>query len=204
MTDHDKLAAWFQDYSLWRALQHSEDEPEAGMDTAAGFQESSRPAEGQIRLWPGGELPLYGLLIRSEYDQWTVIPFSVLSEPAVPQELRIRTSGPAQVLQGWNARRLGGRQVAESWKADDLQEEEQFRVEGWWLAVEAGAEPPPLVRDHVGPPLRHPLDPRQEYLLSEANRSDGILGEPVATYGLENDSLPLAAENPEENYGEEE
>jgi hypothetical protein len=203
MTDKDKLAEWFQEYALWEALRLPEDN--AAMADGSGEEDFARepaPADRQIRLWAGADQPLYGCVLGGGYDQWRVVPFSALCVPAVPQEMRLRTEGPAQVLEGWNVRRIPGRLARKSWKVDDLRESERFEVESWLLTVEAGGDPPPMLRDRTGPPLRHPMDPRQDYLLSEGSRVDGVLGEPEAVYGEGTGSLPKAAENPEEDYGD--
>ena len=202
MKDKDKLADWFQDYALWEALKLPEEEAMADLPVEEGFAGEPAPADGQIRLWPGAGSPLYGCVLSEGYHQWRMIPFSMLCVPAVPQELKLRTEGPAQVLEGWNVRRIPGRSARQSWKVDALTEPERFEVESWLLTVEAGGEPPPMLLDRTGPPLRHPMDPRQDYLLSEGSRVDGILGEPEAVYGGETDSLSHAAENPEEDYGD--
>jgi hypothetical protein len=196
--DQQKLNEWFQDYALYSALrgpQLEEDVEGPGPD----FDDEPMPAEGQIRLWPPGgmqEEPVYGVLVSGGYGTWQVIPFSPLATPAVEQEMLLRSDPPVRVLQGWNRRTLSTSEAKRSWKADELQDLELFSVRLWLGCVDSGTPCPDSLKDKVGPPLRHPQDPRQGYFLEEADRVDACLGEAVASYG---GAMPhqRAAEKPE-------
>lgn len=196
-----KLKNWMEEYALHRLLDVELSAGENQKSTA-DFSQEPVPAAGQIRLWPAVKIcwpPMYGLLMRAGYGFWRVFPFSELACPATPQELRIRNEAPVRVLQGWNARELSDAQVRHSWFVDALPEADLFRVNLWWTALQAGTTVAGGLQALCGPPLRHPLDPRHEYLDAESGRADGCLGERPAKYQVAGE-LPKAAE-PESDYG---
>ena len=135
-------------------------------------------------------------------------PFSVLAEPALPAEFRLRREGPARVLQAWNARTVSGKIAAASWKVDEIPESERFLLDAWLAATREDVNASGPWDDRTGPPLRHPLDPRQTYLETEADRVGECVGDSVgdADNSIDTDSqnLPRAAESPDRAYGEDE
>jgi hypothetical protein len=200
-TEREKLAAWCEELALYR-IPDGETEALCPQDSP-DFSEQPVPEEGQIRLWPAGEqdaAPLYGLLVHAGYDRWQVLPFSPLGEPAVPAEVRVREEPPVQILEGWNRRELSGAQVRRSWCVDRIPEKVWFWLRDWLILVEEGRDMPERFREQTGPALRHPLDPRHEWLDAEAARVDDCLGEPSATYGTSSESI---AAEPDTPYGDE-
>jgi hypothetical protein len=197
-----QLNRWIEELALWQALELPEDRPGSEDQSEPELTDPQPPAAGQIRLWPGGEVPLYGCLIEEGYAEWTLLPFSPLRLPAVPQELQIRESGPAAVLQGWNRRKVSTAVAAKSWCVEQLSDGILLEILQWLLAVKAGEAMPPRVINRIGPPLRHPLDPRQEYLMAEDERWSYCFGDRVAESDTEADAYLKAAEKPEEEYGE--
>ncbi len=200
--EQSKLKIWMEDYALQKQME-IQIAGENGEGEAPDFSLEPAPAEGQIRLWPAVEMdfpPMYGLLMRAGYGCWRVFPFSELATPATPGEMAVREDPPVRVLQGWNARELPQAKVSQSWWVDDVPEKMLFQVNLWWLCLEAGSELSGNLCALCGPPLRHPLDPRHEYLDKEAQRADICLGEAPAIYKTEGD-LKKAAE-PEGAYGD--
>lgn len=195
-----KLTRWLEDYALH--CQMDIENAAGGEGSPPDFSGEMSAAEAQIRLWPSLGLqtePMYGLLLSAGYARWRVIPFSPFLTPALPQELLIIEEGPARVLQGWNARELSGKQVAASWVVSHLAEEKLFLVHRWWLMLASGEVDVRGFGDLLGPPLRHPMDPRHDYLDSESDRADLCLAESSAHYEM-GGPLDLAAE-PEKGYG---
>lgn len=200
-TERTHLQNWLLEYELYQQLRPAVEEQ--NFDTAAiDFSLEPAPSEGQIRLWPARNLvdePVYGLLMRGGYGQWRVFPFSPLALPAVPEELRVREEGPVWVIEGWNVRTGLSAMVESSWCVGELEEEVRFRVHSWCLALEHGDYPETL-SDYIGPPLRHPLDPRHIYRDEEQQRVDRCLGELVPAVDFDAPDLDIAAE-PEAGYG---
>lgn len=183
--------------------------PGSGVEEEVDFSSEPPPEDYQIRLWAPleeGTSPLYGLLLSSGYDAWQVLPFSPYAFPAVPEELRVREDPPARVVQGWNARGVDTRSASASWKVADLPEDCRFLFQRWCLMIQAEEEVKETFADDVGPELRHPLDPRLEYLEVERTRVDLTLGEASAPYGMQQRDLAAETPDPEEEYrpGEEE
>lgn len=202
--DQKKWAAWWREYNLRNALEMPEDEkPSEGEGPRRGdFAGEPPPADGQIRLWPGAAGPIYGWLKALGYDRWLVVPFSSLAVPASPAEYRWRDAGPAQVLQAWNARGITGKTAAWSWRVDGIPETERFELEAWLTAARDDGNASGPWEERAGPPLRHPLDPRQAYFEAEAERVGEFFGDAVETDGADRDDLPRAAESPEREYGD--
>lgn len=199
--DQQKLAEWLGAYALQRQLTDGLTEIEAA-GPPPDFRAEPAAAEGQIRLWPLRQLaaePLYGLVMACGYARWRVFPFSPFLTPAVPEEFLLKSEGPARVLEGWNARELDSRQTEASWCVETLPAAELHAVKRWWLMLSAGQLDGDLSGERVGPPLRHPLDPRHAYLEAEAMRADWSLAESGADYGS-GIVMDLAAE-PENGYG---
>ncbi len=180
-TEQQQLAAWLEEY----ALLHDAEEPEdlEGESSTVDFTGEPPLEDGQIRLWPALEGPFYGLVLRSGYGTWKVVPFSSLSLPAIPGEARVRKEAPVQVVEGWNARVVPAVVARQSWYSGRVDSEVGFWLQDWLTVVEQGGEMPERFRAWTGPRLRHPLDPRHSYLQREAERANACLGEPQAEYG---------------------
>ncbi|MGA0333771.1 MAG: hypothetical protein ACO3N7_08075 [Kiritimatiellia bacterium] len=192
-----KLQRWLEEYALDRVLQTGlSGKLEA---SCPDFSQEPAPAEGQIRLWPARERemsPCYGVLFSAGYSKWRVFPFSEFSMPATPEEWKLRDGGPARVLQGWNVRVIDQAAARQSWCVDCISDAEMFGVNRWWLEISAGEL---RCGEQQGPPLRHPLDPRYEYLDAEGFRVDACIGEARPGYPAAPE-LKKAAEPPE-SYG---
>jgi|GEM_PF-1129111 len=200
--DQQKLDRWLREYELYR-IQREENPvewPQAGIPVVC--TDEPAPGPGQIRLWPAGDLseePVYGVVLPAEYGWWWVLPFSPLAFPAVPEECVCRDAPPVRVVEGWNRRKAARSVVAGSWCVDRMEEAEVFRLRGWVSALEAEQPAPEVLRERIGPPLRHPLDPRYGYLEDETRRVDGCLGEPRSEYGVGEE---LCVAEPGASYGE--
>lgn len=200
-TKRTKLQNWLEEYQLYRQMRHFPEE-EICEPEPIDFSAEPAPREGQIRLWPAKNLtdePVVALLMRGGYGQWRLFPFSPLALPAVPEELRVKEESPVRVIQGWNAKTVPTEMVKSSWCAGELEEDVLFRVNSWCLALKDGNFPETL-SDYIGPPLRHPLDPRHEYREDEQQRVDRCLGELLPAVDSDAPDLDIAAE-PEPGYG---
>jgi len=195
------LSDWLGEWTLDQALGEEEatHSAVASPTPPADLGGEAPPVAGQIRLWPGGDArdpPCYGLLLPSGYGEWWVLPFSRFAHPASPDEWRLRDDPPARVLQGWNRRRIATARAAASWPAGQVPGDGLFLPHAFLHGLESGGAPPPALRAGLGPPLRHPLDPRHEYRDLEWERVGRALGE-VHAVRRETEALPWAAERPE-------
>ena len=202
LSDILKLKRWMEEYVL---DQRMGEEKLCEFEKVGDVDFSGEPEaeENQIRLWPAvreGDQPLYGLIRPDGYDRWRVFPFSPYAFPAMPDELLIREDPPVQVIQGWNTRSVPSGQVEKSWRVADLPVEKAFLLERWWVMVQSGTLPSERFGEDIGPELRHPLDPRFEYMDFERERVDQVLGEATVEYGT--GGMQMAAEEDEgEEYG---
>jgi hypothetical protein len=90
-----------------------------------------------------------------------------------------REAAPLRVLCAWNARRMTPAQLADSWYVDDLSDEELGEAAALLQHLRFGQPVPDPLRGRTGPPLRHPADPRHEYLEEE----EGLLAWLPAAFG---------------------
>lgn len=213
------LAAWLQEWALDGRLRGA---PEAAAMPCRFAPAPSSPAVGQapragaprpddILLLPPGNAatrlrPIYvAVLEQLTPGSWLVAPFGPFSLPALPGELRTaRRATPLRVLCVWNRATLPTAPLAAAWRVGRLQPRER----AWVVALlaherEATALPAALAA-RLGPPLLHPLDPRQEYI--EEERALWLperthLAEAAAVYQPRTEAeLRLAAENRERPY----
>lgn len=192
--EQEMLAEWLREWSLDQALREEEvAETVLPVEPITG---EPQPAAGQIRLWPARDAedePFYGLLIPAGYGSWDLLPFSPFATPATPEEWRFRNTMPLRVAQAWNRRRIP-RAVAEtSWCAETLSDLEFQRVLRVLTRLDSGE----AGDADCGPPLRHPLDPRRDYLEEETGRVTRALGE-AWPRSVEGADVLLAAEPPPE------
>ncbi|MEI6970439.1 MAG: hypothetical protein WCL44_02895 [bacterium] len=174
------LEAWLYEWALGRTIRKvggSGADGRAGAGRPAGGEEVSTrrsfvPVEGQVILLPPVTAafavgrPVYVLVLRRAKDAFLVAPFGRFATPATDGEwktgLRAR---PLRVLSFWNARMVSGRALGSGWLTASLS---RTRCERAILIHEQIASGGGRTMRDVGPPLRHPLDPRHEYLAEEA------------------------------------
>jgi hypothetical protein len=195
IVERNTLSDWLFEWNLDQALGGRE-APAAVDPLASDFRGEVPPAVGQIRLWPGGgplDPPCLGFLLPAGYGTWWVLPFSRYAHPASPDEWRLRDEPPVRVLQGWNRRRVGTALAAASWLAGRISGEALFLATVFLQAIGDGGPMPPVLRSMIGPPLRHPLDPRHDYREQEWERVGHALGE-AREVRQEADDLQWAAE----------
>ncbi len=153
---------WYYEWELYKTL--------AGTDTSAAARTQRQrwhaitPAptvtKSDIRLLHPQIEPSavrYVAVLAPHGDTaWLTVPFGQLSLPATPDEIHTdRTSPALRVLCGWNRFIIPTAALQQSWRVGTLTAEEMA-----WLA-----SPPP---ERTGPPLRHPADPRWDYLEMES------------------------------------
>jgi len=220
----DRLDRWLLEWQIDRALVDSEDEPASDLeypqaeDTPAAevapFSAEPAVSTGQVRLFSPrvcspDTRPVYFAVLGREEGGFLLAPYGRFSEPAIPGELLTgREAMPLRVLCLWNARKLPVETASESWFIDDLSENEMREATAVLGHAGRGDELPEGIRERVGPPLQHPLDPRIDYLEEESEiirtPEDEESGEdsPAGTDRLQYlrpETLPLAAE-PREKY----
>ncbi|MBL7077638.1 MAG: hypothetical protein ISS31_09205 [Kiritimatiellae bacterium] len=159
-----RLARWLAEWELFQAL--TPEKVDIAERPAPPLLSLSQPDDtpvhpGDIRLLhPRFEssIPRYvAVAANTDGDGWHVVPFGLLTEPATPGEVVTRRSAPAlRVLCLWNQFSLPTTMLQCCWRVDRLSEEEKA-----WLQSD-------LPSHRVGPPLRHPLDPRWDYLEMES------------------------------------
>ena len=177
------LAEWVGEQRL-RAGEGINSTPARGpvhggaVNPASGLVKSGKlPAVGEVWLLAPlnvgdcAERPLFGLVVEMNAGREVVwIPFSRFRHPAVPGEwstgLRAR---PLQVLCVWNAQVLQVGILLAGWRAGRVGARvvTGARMIRAWLG-KGGAVPPHGIGKALGPPLRHPLDPRHGYLEEES------------------------------------
>ena len=159
--DHHRLTRWLHEWKLYLALQAEDvidhpDHPPLALDT---YETEDAIAPRDIRLiHPSLEptAPRYVAVLQGWNDRWRVIPFGQLGEPAVRDEIRTDRAAPAlRVLCPWNTFIMTTAMLRCCWRVDRLTDAEVA-----WMAS------PPTAR--MGPPLRHPFDPRWDYLEMES------------------------------------
>jgi len=179
-----RLAAWMAEWQLDHALRETTDAVPPVLGTDPPDFASPSLGEGEIRLWPAkaaNDPPCYVLLLScGDAALWRALPFSRFSQPASPEEFRVRGKPPCQVLQAWNQRWLAAEQAGQSWRVGGLAPSGMTRLHTWLRALEAGTPLPDGLAKDCGPPLRHPLDPRHPYREEEWERVSRVLGETIA------------------------
>lgn len=136
--------------------------------------------EGDIRLlnpWLVRDVrrPLYFAILREWLDGlWLIAPFARFPEPATVGEWDTGRGkidprqDPLAVLCLWNAHTVPAETLQQSWFIDCLDAGELEKAWNVFRHVITGKSLPEELLQHVGPPLFHPADPRNEYLTEEA------------------------------------
>jgi len=186
------LAKWLNEWALDQAIRRvaSVDAPTAARspDTNSGESGAWRhgvPAEGQIILLPPASAtftagrPTYVLVLRKVQDCLVVVPFSRFATPATDREwITGLRSKPLRVLCLWNARRTSADMLATGWLTARLRpNKHQLANKVFKKRIESDEPCMAGVIRGLGPPLRHPLDPRHEYLAEETELLDELLSE---------------------------
>lgn len=187
----ERLARWLRDWQLDRAIRSQEAgnasetretrprtcEDAGAAVTVAPFEDPSRPARGQVRLFspeypPCREAPLYVLILDrldDDTDSLVVVPFSRFTEPATDEEFLLEGLAPGlRVVQIWNAMILPGKVVSRSWLAATVSGDALDAARAVYRHTVTGEELPASAEKLVGSPLLHPDDPRHDYIEEEA------------------------------------
>ncbi|MBN1268004.1 MAG: hypothetical protein JXB04_00310 [Kiritimatiellae bacterium] len=183
------LAAWLTEWYLDRILVEQskprEGQPVASTGKNAADREGpgEPPGLGQIRLLQPRlpatrERPRYVAVLETYADGSCLIaPFSRFSIPATTDELITgEIALPVQVLCLWNARRVPAATVSDSWSVGALSAGVLDDAAAVRKSLASGTTPTAPLAARTGPPLRHPLDPRMEYLEEERAWMDEIMG----------------------------
>lgn len=214
----ERLANWLHEWHIDRALKEEVISASVPRTGAGG---ESGPEVGQIRLMrpiaQAVESPLYVVVLDHVVSgDWRVAPFSRFSEPAVPGEWMTGLDArPLRVLCLWNARTVSAERLAQSWIVESMSEDKRVKALSIRDLLDSGEAFPEALQRETGPPLRHPLDPRHDYIDEETDHLDRYFGtEPAAAgsagpstiiYPVRSDSRPfLKAAEDHEPYGEDE
>jgi hypothetical protein len=157
------LARWLQEWQLFLALADETSAEDASVPALTLDRPPHSPAveRGDIRLIHPSIEPVdvryVAVVDQDDAEDWLVIPFGRLSEPATTEEVRTDRNSPTlRVLCPWNRFSVTTTALQRCWLVDRLTDQEA----GW-----TGSALPP---ERTGPPLRHPLDPRWDYLEMES------------------------------------
>jgi hypothetical protein len=135
-----------------------------------------------------------------------IAPFGRFAEPALPGEwLTGLKAMPLRVLCPWNSRIVGGAALHASWCAGRMTAEKVRQAIEVFNHIKANTPLTSVSLENLGPPLKHPLDPRLQYQIEEGNLIDEVLSAfrqdgSSAIYETESQELLLAAES-QEPYG---
>ena len=181
-----QLAAWLHEWNLEQHLRRV-DIDERG-DLAEGDLPAPTPhayprpgdiAPGRILLLPPRrnsriDRPIYVLMLAEmESGACLIAPFSRFSVPALPGEWRTGLrAAPLRVLCLWNTRGAVRGLLEAGWPAarmSAMKLKQAFAIcQGIWQSDAHTSSP----SRNVGPPLRHPLDPRHGYISEETDLLD--------------------------------
>jgi hypothetical protein len=153
--------------------------------SASGVRSPSVPIlRGQIRqlnpeLNPAWTRTVIVLVLRVDEaaQQALVAPFGQFAQPAFDGELATELDDESlSVLCVWNAATVPFAALRRSWWLTDAFDDLLQNAEALH-ASRAKREPvPEALKEHVGPPITHPLDPRHDYLDLEAGLLEGLKG----------------------------
>jgi len=119
---------------------------------------------------------------------WWLAPLGRLAVPALPTEFATRLpQAPLRVLQLQFAVIVNETSLVGAWRTGRLPAAVVRAALAVWTALRAGRPLPARSAARVGPPLRHPGDPRHAYLAEEAVRTAWLTGAAVRE---RNDSTP--------------
>lgn len=173
------LKEWEAEQVLRRALPAVSRRPRAsrGRRAPVAAQAPTPPLSvGQVRLlYPApsddpAQRPLYvAVLAEPSSGFFLVAPFGRFAEPAVPGEWQTGLKAmPLRVLCLWNARGVESRLLERSWRAGTLPPVTICRALDLNRRLHSATPLQTVTGADVGPPLRHPLDPRHTYLEEES------------------------------------
>lgn len=198
----ERLHRWLTEWNL----RHSMEEPEglaaassaeAELFTSAedsSYPESRHDTEvrpGDIRLIPFArpgteDRPLFCAVLapwpedneQTEHRSWVTCLFSGMAEAGLPSEWQTGEDVPFSVLSLWNSQLapegfLRNTWCLETWPNDTRRKALEI-YKSWFLSREI----PTGLTEEVGPPIRHPDDPRNQYLLEEQDRGN-LLAEAI-------------------------
>ncbi len=119
---------------------------------------------------------LYLLVLgRPARGVWLAAPFGRYTTSALPGEIERPGAPPAlRVVCLWNTRRLPDGWLRRCTFATALSSAEQRTLAAALRLLKRGAPPSPALRPFAGPPLRHPLDPRHDYLEEEREAMESL------------------------------
>jgi len=208
-----QLEAWLETYRVDRALRDEPgSDPDRDVEDCLSNTQGAAPMASQIRLLPpiGDatpqiERPVYVCLLPGDRpDGITVVPFSRFRLPATPQEWKTGLRpGPLQVLCLWNAHTCKTDNLRASWQAGTIPAPKRQMIATLLQTLNPLHDWPSR---RFGPPLLHPLDPRQTYLQEERLLMHELLAARVKTpsntihYEIPKPDIQLlrAAESPDE------
>lgn len=222
-----QLSAWLHEWNLEQRLRRvdmgaHEPAPESAL-TSAPLRAYPRRGEftpGRILLMPprssiSPARPLFILLLAElKSGVCLIAPFSRFSAPALPGEWRTgHKAAPLRVLCLWNARGVLRSVLETAWPAARMSAVKTRRALAIWRCIWQEDAAPGAPSRNTGPPLRHPLDPRHEYIAEELELLDAAIAMPgqqggrqtagpafPALYDWKPEALQLAAEQ-ENEYG---
>jgi hypothetical protein len=130
---------------------------------------------GDIRLLSMGDVPddsrcLYVavLFVRTENGTSVVVPFSPYGVPGCKEEWLTGFAGePLKVLQFWNAQPVATRDLAQSWKTDEVDEGCYEQMRKLYTHAIDGSWPQGDLRERVGLAILDPADERLAYQSEE-------------------------------------
>ncbi len=207
----ERLARWLAEWEADHILRAGADgEPAVGPPAENA---RSRVTCGEIALLHPSVVPhaaglVYVAVLESHAaGSRLIVPYGRFAEPATPHELLTGRSAPAlRVLCCWNARVADSALLRRGWPVGRMTEGEEQDAWNMLSAIYGSPSLPPAgLEQRTGPPLRHPLDPRWEYLAEERARLGGLSAAHLEPFFRTHDAggeLPLAAE-PEAPYGGE-
>jgi hypothetical protein len=191
-----RLAGWLGEWQAERLLRAGAEEARHTDEGAAGGRESPRwptigrepsryrsPVPGDVYLlYPAPASPaafraIYtAVLEKRSGARLCIAPFSRFAVPALPGEWRTGIKAvPLCVLCVWNARAVGAGIFARCWRVGRLPPPKVRLALAIHRSLRGGAPPPAALERDLGPPLRHPLDPRLTYQAEEATEFDEAL-----------------------------
>lgn len=177
------LDQWLEQYQLKQEFRDlddfpEEDEspyPEEGLEqlrnAVSDFDRNLEP--GQIRLWSSEMVedkdvpPYFVILSKEKNDMWLIAPFSPLTLPAHPGEMKTDLDIPfCQTLQCWNTMLVQSCLVARSWLVDTGGIPQNLMQSAIALIrnQESGEELPSDFGFLRGGEILNPFDPRYLYL----------------------------------------
>lgn len=192
-----QLSAWLHEWNLEQSLRRMDIAEHGVLTKGEALTPSAReyPRKGDIA--PGRILllaprndrvidrPIYVLLLaKMQNGIYLIAPFSRFSVPALPGEwLTGLKAAPLRVLCLWNTRGVLRSLLEAGWPAtrmSALKIKQAFAVcHDIWQNQNPAYEP----GRNVGPPLRHPLDPRHEYIAEEQDILDAATAMSEKTVG---------------------